>query len=101
MPCECDTGLRSYATVVPSDIIVGHIEHEARGEVASLYGSWLSFVEWNGSRYWDIVKQPAELPQRCSPPPFARLHNLTPFCAACLNAIDFPPTAASAAMSRS
>jgi hypothetical protein len=54
--------------VIPSDIIVGHIEQESQGQVASLYGSWLSFVEWDGSRYWDIT-QPAELPQRYSHAP--------------------------------
>lgn len=55
-------GVYRYATVIPSDIIVGHIERDSEGEVSSLYGSWLSFVEWNGSRYWDIT-QPAEMPQ--------------------------------------
>ncbi len=53
--------------MIPSDIIVGHIEQADKGEVASLYGSWLSFVEWNGSRYWDITKHTAEIPQRYAP----------------------------------
>jgi hypothetical protein len=52
--------------VLPSDIIVGHIEQDSQGEVASLYGSWLSFVEWNGRRYWDILAHPGEIPQRFS-----------------------------------
>ena len=87
----------SYATVVPSDIIVGNIEHEAQGEVARLYGSWLSFVDWNGSRYWDIISQPAELPQRCNLAPFTRIQFLI-HAAACLSASDCLQTAASAGM---
>jgi hypothetical protein len=64
VPCDAIIHLFCrYATVIPSDIIVGHIEQESHGEVANLYGSWLSFVEWNGSRYWDIT-QPAEIPLR-------------------------------------
>jgi hypothetical protein len=86
--------LCSYATVIPSDIIVGHIEQEAQGVVSRLYGSWLSFVEWNGSRYWDIT-QPAELPQRYLPIAFPPLVLDSYFMAVFLNAIDCHQTAAS------